>query len=307
MAIPSIGRVDLLADCLTAISAGTVEPEELLVVDQSGDPRLLERVEEQMANPLPDYVRLIPNRRAGIAANLNVALESATSELLLVTHDDCVVDPEWVSIHRLIDFEVGPGLVTGTVRAPDGVDPRSVPSVTTKTDPVDFSGQRTHGMLYPANMAVDRNLACSIGGFDERKGFWTAAEDLDFEFRWFQSGLPFRYRPEPIVTHVDWREASELTALYRRYSRCAGRYYAKHLVRGELSMLKMAWNDVKGGVRAWVDHRGTGEPRWTNERLQAPFGVPVGLAEGVVESLLINVRGRPESAISGTTTPGSSS
>jgi GT2 family glycosyltransferase len=117
-----------------------------------------------------------------------------------------------------------------------------------------------------------------IGGFDER--IVPAAEDLDLCYRWLRSGRRLRHVPEMVVHHHDWRSREELAELYVTYQRGQGVFYAKHLRRRDLTILRFVANDVGRAARGLLSRLVYGTPRWADPRRGIPRGLPAGLWAG---------------------------
>src|SRR5262249_59428676 len=73
------------------------------------------------------------------------------------------------------------------------------------TERVEFRGRPLPWLVGTgANIAVRREWASRIGGYDERLGAGTrggAGEDLDFLYRLLRSGAHVRYEPDALVYH----------------------------------------------------------------------------------------------------------
>lgn len=271
--IPTLGR-DLLEQCLRSILACRPGPEEVVVVDQSGDDAVL----SILARLGSADVRRIPCEGRGIARAMNRGLAAATHDVVLVTHDDCTVSPDWVEVAAGLARSHPGAIVTGRVLPPDGS--RYVPS--TKTDPVphDYTGEVISGVLYPANMVASRVAIQAIGGFDERPGFRVAAEDNDLCYRWLVDGRAFRYEPDLVVWHHDWRSPEQLVKTHRAYARAQGCFYAKHLHAGDRRVLAMLRWDLRAAVRTtargWIRR----EPRWVDAYREMHVPLLAGLVVG---------------------------
>ena len=272
--IPTIGRAEPLRRCLLSIAECSPAPAEVLVVDQSHDPEIAEVVSEVGGG----LARVVPSHGLGVARSRNDGLRAAEHDVVLVTDDDCSVPPEWVGVGSRLAAERPGAIVTGRV-LPVG-DPRAVPS--TKDDPAsrDLSGERRGGWLFGNNMVLPRDAVLELGGFDERFGPEEAAEDNEFCYRWLKAGRGLRYEPELVVEHYDWRSPDDLERLYVRYARGEGFFYAKHLRRGDLRMLRFLardlWWALRGLASGVVNHR---EP-WTDSRRGILRGLPGGFAAG---------------------------
>ena len=245
--IPTVGRVELLRACLASVTGGGRQPDEVLVVDQSGGHEV-----EALARELGDAgVRAVPCEGRGIARAMNLGLGLARHDAVLVTHDDCTVAADWVQAGARLAAAAPEMVITGQVR-PAGDDPDAVPSCRTDPDPRDFSSPGDYGQLYPASMVLPRRAAQAVG-FDER--FITAAEDLDFAYRWLRGGGTIRYAPELVVDHHDWRGPDELDALERRYTRARGAFYAKHLLARDRGVLGHLRWELKGSGDSFSGRR----------------------------------------------------
>ncbi len=272
--IPTIGRPVPLRACLESIAACRPLPQEVLVVDQSGDPEVAEIVSAFSAAG----ARLVPCAGRGVALGRNVGIREARNEFVCVTDDDCAVPRDWVgTAHRLLSARPE-AIATGRV-LPVG-DPRAVPSTKDDPHPRDLSGERRGGLLFPNNMALPRSLVLASGGFDERFGPEEAAEDNDFCYRWLKSGQPLLYEPALMVEHHDWRAPDQLQRLYVRYARGEGFFYAKHLRQGDLRVLRWLARDLIWAARGALSALLKGRERWTDPRRGILAGLPGGFVAG---------------------------
>jgi GT2 family glycosyltransferase len=212
----------------------------------------------------------------GIGRALNAGLRAARHDLVLITNDDCTVAEDWIGV-AVRELAVHPGaIVTGAVLAAG--DPTHVPSLRDDPRARDYTGTVQDGALYGANMAVSRSALMRMGGFDERVS--PAAEDNDLCYRWLRSGAPLRYEPAMRIWHHDWRTAAQMHALHRRYGVGQGVFYAKHLLAGDATMLRLIVRDLRATVPAAVRAVGRGQrpPDWAEGVV---LGLPVGIARGL--------------------------
>jgi GT2 family glycosyltransferase len=287
--IPTIGRAALLADCLASLAACDPPPGEVLVVDQSGTDDIARMVQERGEA----HVRVLPCAGRGISLGLNTGLRAAAHDLVMVTNDDCTVRPDWVGVAHRRALEVPGGIVTGQVRPPEEDAP--VPS--TKVDPVphDYTGEVVIDALYGGNMILSRDDVLALGGFDERPGMRVSSEDNDLCYRWLRAGRSLRYEPTMVVWHHDWRTPEELAERYAEYARGNGVLYAKYLLRGDRSMLRLAAREYRWGLRSLAGavvrrRRAPDDPRWA-----IVVGLPAGFAAGVGDELRARRAGRAAS------------
>jgi GT2 family glycosyltransferase len=79
------------------------------------------------------------------------------------------------------------------------------------------------------------------GGFDVRLGPGTrfpGAEDNEFAYRLMSAGHRIIYVHDSVSYHRGWRDTTAYVRLYRGYGRGQGAFYAKHLVKGDLFLLR---------------------------------------------------------------------
>jgi GT2 family glycosyltransferase len=239
--VPTIGRVELLRECVASIARCDPLPGEVVVVDQSGDPGFAGALDP----PAALAVEVVASDVRSIGAALNAGLEHARHDVVAVTHDDCRVAADWVGVAARLAARHPGALLTGRVLAAEGAG--HVPSVKEDPEPRDYTGELHDNVLYPANMVLDRATVLAAGGFDPRLA--VAAEDNDLCYRWLRAGRPLRYEPALVVWHADWRGPAELAAMYEAYARGAGVFYAKHLRARDLRVLRFVARDAKDAAR----------------------------------------------------------
>jgi GT2 family glycosyltransferase len=269
--IPTIGRAELLAHCLESISLCRPSPDEVVVVDQSGE-RAVRAVVERFAT---DGARLLNSPVRDRSLAVNHGMREARHEAVLVTDDDCTVDPGWVRTAWARLSADPHTMITGRV-LPVG-EAVAVPSLTGSGVPREYTGEIHYDVLFGCNMACSRSLFLALGGFDERVKL---AEDNDFCYRWLRAGERLYYDPSLTIWHHAWRTPSELEHHFRGYARGQGLFYAKHLRRGDLRILRFLARDVRRAARGTVARVVRGRSEWPDARLALPRGVIVGLVGG---------------------------
>jgi GT2 family glycosyltransferase len=270
--LPTIGRPELIRACLDSLAVCEPRAEEIIIVDSSND----EAVADVAAGFATAGARRIQCRTRGIGEAFNLGLREARHEIVLLTNDDCTVEPSWVERGLSSASRDPRTIVTGRVR-PHG-DPTVVPS--TIDDPVEreYSGEAAF-VLYTQSMALHRSVVLELGGFDTR--IQPTAEDNDLSYRWLRAGFRIRYEPDFVVWHHDWRSREQLKRLYVDYGIGQGMVYGKHFRRGDLLMVRYVLGAVFAGARGMVA-RATGRhgANHTDPRLGFLRGLPVGLARG---------------------------
>ena len=268
--VPTIGRPELLAACLVSLAACEPRADEVVVVDQSGGDAVRSVVETYASAG----VRVLTLHVLNKSLALNLALEEARHDHVLMTDDDCTVAPSWVAA-AWSQLERDPeAIVTGRVLAAG--DERAVPSTIDEETPREYTGEIHYGALYGNNMACRASLVLAEDGFDERL---TVAEDNDLCYRWLRSGRPLRYEPELLVWHHAWRSEGELNRLYRRYAQGQGLFYAKHLRAGDLRVVPFIGRDLYRGARG-IAARAVRRRRWPDPRTGLLSGLVAGLVQG---------------------------
>lgn len=268
--IPTIGRTELLSDCLESIRSCRPEPAEVLVVDQSTLPAVARTIERFGA-------RRVPCAGRGIPLAVNTGVRAAAEELVAITHDDCTVETDWAAAAAQYAAADADAVVTGMVVA--GGDPRLVPSCRERPQPWVFREGASYGALLANNMASQREAYLGFGGFDER--FDTVGEDLDFAHRWTRGARTIRYEPAIRVTHHHRRPPGELGRTYREYARGAGLFYSKHLLAGDREVLRPLREDARDYAAALASGARRGRLDPTDHRLGFFPGTIVGLCQGV--------------------------
>lgn len=270
--IPTIGRAELLGPCLESISQCRPRADEIIVVDQSRGDDAVRLVVERFSQA---GARLLSCSIRDRSVAVNRGMREAQHEIVLVTDDDCTVAPSWVATawgHLSED----PGtIVTGRV-LPVG-DAIAVPSLVGDTMPHEYTGEMHYDVLFGCNMACSRFRFLDLGGFDERVKL---AEDNDFCYRWLRAGERLRYDPDFLIWHHAWRTPADLQRHFAGYARGQGIFYAKHLRRHDLGIVRFLARDARRATRGIAARLLRGRSEWPDARLALPRGVISGLVSG---------------------------
>jgi GT2 family glycosyltransferase len=284
--IPTTGT-PILEGCLASIVAGTKWPARLIVVDQGQRRAVADRLTALRAVGL-DAVH-VPSSQTGIAAATNRGLERVETDLVAVTHDDCLVRPSWLErlVERLADERTG-GLDAphaGDVILTGRVEPEGDGIVlTVKTDArpsIHTVPTLTSDVLFPPNMAFPLRVLDRVGPFDEHPSLATAGEDNEWAHRALRAGVPIVYDPSVVVAHLARHQPRDVGALYGRYARGQGAFYGTWLRRGDPLIARRVARDL---LRApWLFARGLAT---RNEELVAMgraelTGLPPGILAGL--------------------------
>ncbi len=234
-AICTHDRPELLERCLRSLLDQTDPPDEILVVDNAPSDGRCETVVERIAADAP-HVRRIVEPCPGLDIARNAALRHAAGDVVAFIDDDVIADTHWCEATRACfqqDEDVD--ATTGQV-LPAELD---TPAQSAFERLGGFRGGnetvRWHGLdlpdnrLYPyhpgmfgagANMAVRRNSAIRLGGFDEALDTGAplpGGGDLDLFHRVIRSGGTLRYEPQIVVAHRHRRTHEELRAQYESW------------------------------------------------------------------------------------------
>jgi GT2 family glycosyltransferase len=268
--IPTIGRPELLRQCLRSLEDCRPRAAEVVVVDQS-DGDAVARVVREFEHI---GARVIAMRELGVARARNRGFAEVQHEIVALTDDDCTVRLDWVgAAHELASSHPG-AIVTGRVLAPSGAG--HVPSTRTDEQPRDFTGEPHAGALYTNNAVVPRSGVLALGGFDER---FPNASDNDFGYRWLVAGRPMRFEPLLVVWHHDWRTPAQVRKLYWKYGRWQGAFYAKHLLAGDRRVLRFLRWDLEFLLRTLWWRIARRRPAPITPALVPVLGLPLGVWE----------------------------
>jgi GT2 family glycosyltransferase len=269
--LPTIGRAELVRECLASLERCDPGADEILVVDSSADDAV-QRVVKSFSHI---GARMLRCAELGLGNAFNTGLRAARNDTVLLTNDDCVVDRSWVGVGDARLAGRPEVIVTGRVR-PQG-DPHAVPSTIDDPQPREHAGSAGF-YLYTQCVALVRSAVLAFGGFDGR--IRPSAEDNDLSYRWLRAGRRIRYEPDFVVWHRDWRSPEQLDRLYVDYGVGQGMVYAKHLRRRDLRIARFVARDAFAVLRGLVDRVVGGRRPYGDWRLGLARGLPIGLVNG---------------------------
>lgn len=238
--IASRNRALMLRESVASVLASRALPAELIIVDQSDVP------DEQLAAPTTVdgcRIRYEFTTERGLSRANNRGARAASHEMLVFTHDDVTVSPDWLStLTRTLEAGGSGTVVTGRILASREAGAGGyAPTLRTGTEPVTYRGRIGYDVLKPLNMAMYRSDLEAAGWFDERLGPGTpfpGAEDADLGFRLLEAGCEIRYVPGALVHHRAWRSEKEYLPLRWSYGIAQGAFLAKHVRPGDLYMAR---------------------------------------------------------------------
>ena len=201
---------NFLARCLEALILQTVNPHEIIVVDNASSDRSVEIVRQ-----FPSVRLLALKENTGFARGNNLAIEAACveSEWIALINPDAFAEPCWLEAllaaknsnpqfnvfaskliraddHNVLDGAGDAYHMTGRVwRVACGY-------------PVSVSANRTHQVFSPCAAAAfyKRSALREVGGFDE--DYFCYLEDVDLGFRLKLMGCLCLYVPQSVAHHI---------------------------------------------------------------------------------------------------------
>jgi GT2 family glycosyltransferase len=236
--IPHRNSGDLLEQCVDALIAAR-GVDEIIVADEASTDGSAERV---AAKP---GVRVIDSVRRGFAAAMNTAIETATSDRLLLLNSDAFVRPDTVErLNGRLDEDPRLALCGAALVNPDGTRTKTHTDLFTLframidtlniRPPIDQNGR---GLVLvqavlPTCALARREALEQIGGFDERFVFYY--EDLDVSLRLAQAGWKQAIDWDAEAVHVGGgsTSAGAHQRWFAQYHRSRVLYMQKHYPRG---------------------------------------------------------------------------
>lgn len=172
VAIPTLGRFEVVRDTIESFLRGSVLPTEILISDQNS-PSIPE-LDLYLKN-CPKIVRHIRTEPKGVVFNMNRLMHEAHGEIVLFVDDDIIPSPELVEAHLKNYVDDTFFAVAGRVEQPTGDQP---PERVKRTGQFSkWTGHMTflyNGLIRQVcdfapggNMSFIRRKLIESGGFDE--------------------------------------------------------------------------------------------------------------------------------------------
>lgn len=241
---------DRVGAFLESVAWQTRPADEVIVVDGGSTDGTLEILREAK-----DDVSLLEEPGANIARGRNLAIASATHDVIAVSDADCVLERDW--LERLLEpLEAGADVSMGFYRPlADSFLGRAMACVNLPdADELD----ETTFMPSGRSVGFTKEAFERAGGYPE---WLDIGEDMFVDHRFRELGLDMRLAPDAIV---NWPLRDSLGATWRQYFRyargdaVAGMYPERHALRfGVYSAALYAWS-TKGLLRKAATLAGAG-------------------------------------------------
>lgn len=197
IAIPTYNRGTIVAETVRRLLALTPPADDIVIVDQSAETNA-----ELARWQTEGLIRVIRLDAPSIPHAMNVALQAATTPLVLFLDDDIEPSPRLVAAHAEAHREHAPWAVAGQILQPGQVPMR----VEQPPDDLEFlfhaDEARSVANVMAGNLSVDRARALAIGGFDENFVGAAYRFESDFALRLVNAGGTIRFEPRASIGHL---------------------------------------------------------------------------------------------------------
>jgi|CXWK01.1.fsa_nt_gi glycosyltransferase involved in cell wall biosynthesis len=216
---------------------------ELVIVDQSSNDETEQAAQPFLVDPRVRYVR---SREIGLSRGRNQGIALTSAPIIAITDDDCAVPTNWLDgMGKPFEDHPRVGLTFCTVEAVPVDKVGLTPAITFSQNRIlrsAFAAWRhsVKGLSLGAGMAVRRTMYDEVGGFDELLGAgerFGSCEDNDLSWRGLNAGWWTYQLADVVVAHDGFRDLAELRQLVIRDFFGVGGAIAKHIRRGQLTIL----------------------------------------------------------------------
>lgn len=232
--IPTHLRSHLLRESIASVAAQTLQPVELLVVDDANDPATQAVVAEADAR-LPFAVRYIANEAGGVCHSRNKGAEAATGRWIGFLDDDDLWHPPF--LERLVGLAEQQRVELALGGLLHHEDEHTVTPRAQLTGLTPDTALRQNGSMTGSNFVIDRDAYFRVGGFDPAV---TVFNDWDFFVRLLDAGVTYGVDPEPLA---EWRfhPGDRIATPSLRRAAGIGFFLDRHGKR----MSRVVWRDLE--------------------------------------------------------------
>src|SRR5680860_1555875 len=207
--VATCDRSDLIVRCLESIYSQEIKPQEVIVLDQSDDPRNTAQLCSQFGF---SHIKLSEKNKSN-AINLGMSL--SCSNYVAVIDDDCIAQKDWIKT-IIVSLTIHPdSIITGRVIA-GGIEPNAVRS--RLDDSLDKPKSYKKNIITPififsgCNFILRKEIFQHVGLFDLRLGpgsKFLSSDDNEWSYRALSLGYRIFYDPSVIVQHRSWRSHND--------------------------------------------------------------------------------------------------
>jgi len=196
--VPTFLRDRVLEDTIQQVLDQAMPGDEILIVDQTPqhDERTQQFLEEH--NRIGE-IRWIHERRASLTHARNVALELASTEIVVFLDDDVILPSGYLDVHRRHHDGAFFDLISGPVFEPEV---RGNPVETPDDGPGQVVDTACKIDIRGSNHSVNVKAARQVGGYDEKLVGPAHYEENDFARRLFKAGGRILHVPECRLVHL---------------------------------------------------------------------------------------------------------
>ncbi|MGV1036644.1 MAG: glycosyltransferase family 2 protein [Candidatus Nanopelagicales bacterium] len=299
-AVATLGTHPLLPACIEALlNQDYAGGYDVLVVDNDPTSGAAKAVVDAIGDP---RVRYLAQPIKGVSNARNAAALAATTDLMLFTDDDALVDPTWVrSIIAVFTESPQVSAVNGlvmagslTTRAEQWFEQacgfnkgyqRFVWSLAPVGDPIYALGPKgDSGPLFPFSaghfgsgncMAIRRQCLLDIGGFDPAL---TTGEDLDVFCRTVLAGGVLVYEPRVIVRHFHRETYDALVSQMRGYGVGLSAFLFKQVLHTKGAAMRLLKVAPDGAQMYFKARRSAGQEHTAKADTHVPDDYPKELS-----------------------------
>ncbi len=243
--IPTLGRA-CLRDSVRAIATGSVKPGAIVLSHQGPPGAMDEMLREFAQYGVP--IHYLRSDQVGKATGQNAGIRAVTTEYFGTTDDDCIADVRWVeSICQALEQHPGE-IVTGRVLASE----EGAPSTSSfETECVYRKFPLRGGHFTGGNFAASLTLFNDVGPFDETP-LLRFCEDIAWSYRAMAKGYLIRYVPAVTVTHLHWRDDTDMARVYSQYARSQGGWMGRGFRAGDPWFGALLLYELARGSKRWI-------------------------------------------------------
>jgi GT2 family glycosyltransferase len=206
--VPHLNQPDMLERCLASLTAGSLQPHEIIVVD-NGSHLLPTAVCEQFPG-----VRLLEEPLAGPGPARNHGVAASQGELLAFIDADCIASPDWLTHAAAAMSDPTATILGGDVRIACA-DPARLTVLEAYESIYAYRMDRyiaREGFTGTGNLVVRRSVMQDVGPF----AGLSVAEDRDWGQRATARGYQIRFVAAMRVYHP---ARADFTGLYQKWDR----------------------------------------------------------------------------------------